>query len=194
LIDADDNIFECSADWRNFEFPDGDARSMLCLGTAPISSTVLYRRTALEKRRWNDESNLEDYELYLQLAEDGEFAFDPSVLAAWRRHEGNTSRDLDFMLCECLAAQSRVSGILGWNGKKLDEVNRNTRFFFAEEYDRAGNKAMARRLLLGNLRGAPSVRILFRALFRILIPAFVLERRKRAIRSEKTKLYGTVEV
>src|ERR1051326_1120705 len=46
LIDADDRIFENSADWLGFTFPDGDPRPMLYLGTAPISSTVMYRRSA----------------------------------------------------------------------------------------------------------------------------------------------------
>lgn len=194
LIDADDNIYECSADWRNFGFPDGDARPMLYLGTAPISSTVFYRRTALEKRRWNEDSKLEDYELYLQLAEDGEFAFDPGVLAAWRRHEYNTSRDLDFMLRECLNAQVSAASKLGWSKAKLHEINTRTRFFFAEEFDRAGNKPKARSLLLRNLRGAPSTRILLRSLVRIVIPSFILQRRKSAIRDEKKRQYGTVEV
>jgi alpha-1,3-rhamnosyltransferase len=194
LIDDKDRVFECSKDWRNFEFPDGDARPMLYLGTAPMSPTVFYRRNALEKRSWNEDSKLEDYELYLQLAEDGEFAFDPSVLGAWRRHELNTSRDLDFMLKECIAAQDRVAQRLDWSGEKLQEINSRTRFFFSEEYDRAGNKTKARSLLSANLRGAPSLRVLLRAIIRNVIPEFILDRRKAAGRSKRNQQYGTVQI
>jgi len=194
LIDADDRIFENSADWRGFTFPDGDPRSMLYMGTAPISSTVFYRRKALEKRGWNEESKLEDYELYLQLAEDGEFAFDPSVLAAWRRHKNNTSRDLDFMLGECLAAQNRVAAKLGWSSGKLKVISTQTRFFFAEEYGRAGKKAESRSLLFANLRGAPSFRVMFRALVRHLIPKSILEKRKAAVHARENERYGSVRI
>lgn len=194
LIDDEDQIFECSADWKNFEFPDGDPRPMLYLGTAPISSTVFYRRSALEKRSWNENARLEDYELYLQLAEDGEFAFDPRVLAAWRRHGENTSRDLDFMLTEVLSAQARVSARLGWTLAKLLAINTRTRFFFAGEFDRAGNKPKARSLLFGNLSGASSAAVLIRALIRILVPASLLLRRRSATGQKNIKEYGTVKI
>ncbi len=194
LIDADDRIFENSADWRGFTFPDCDPRPMLYLGTAPISSTIVYRRSALEKRGWNEEARLEDYELYLQLAEDGEFAFDPSVLAAWRRHDTNTSRNLDFMLDECLAAQKRVAAKLGWGKDKLSGINRQTRFFFSEEYGRTGEKGKSLSLLLSNLRGAPSMQVMLRALVRSLIPSAILEKRKIGVRARNNQQYGSVHL
>lgn len=194
LIDDDDRIFECSADWKNFEFPDGDPRPMLYIGTAPISSTVFYRRSSLEKRGWNEKAKLEDYELYLQLAEDGEFAFEPTVLAAWRRHGQNTSRDLDFMLTECLDAQKRVAGVFDWAPEKLWAINTQTRFFFAGEFDRAGNKPKARSLLFTSLRGASSAAVLIRSLMRIMIPASILLKRKRAIDEQTIKEYGKVKI
>ena len=194
LIDDEDRIFENSADWRGFTFPDGDPRPMLYLGTAPISSTVVYRRSALEKRGWNEEARLEDYELYLQLAEDGEFAFDPRVLAAWRRHDTNTSRDLDFMLAECLAAQKRVAAKLGWGEGKLGQINRQTRFFFSEEYGRAGEKGRSLSLLLSNLRGAPSIRLMLRAVVRSFIPSAILEKRKIGVRARNNEQYGSVRL
>ncbi|MEP7076059.1 MAG: glycosyltransferase [Acidobacteriota bacterium] len=193
LIDDTDDIFESSADWRNFEFPDGDARPMLYLGTAPISSTVFYRRDALEEIGWNEGSRLEDYELYLRLAEVGAFAFDPSVLGAWRRHDTNTSGDLDFMLDQVIAAQKRVAPKLDWSAGKLWEIQTRTRFFFSEEYGRAGEKAKSRSLLFGNIAGAPSFRIFLRAIVRNLIPEAVLKRRKRYVRARKIAQYGSVQ-
>lgn len=191
LIDDDDNIFESTADWRNFRFPDGDPRPMLYMGTAPLSSTVVYRRSALEKRGWNEDARLEDYELYLQLAEDGEFAFDPRIMAAWRQHAANTSRDLDLMLSECLNAQARVAAKLGWTPEKLRSVNKRTSFFFAGEFDRAGNKKKARSLLVQNLGGASSLTLLIRSLVRAVVPSSLMQKRRSAIRAKKIKEYGT---
>ena len=57
LIDDNDQIFESSADWKNFGFPDGDPRPMLYLGTAPISSTVFATRSSLETRSGNEKTN-----------------------------------------------------------------------------------------------------------------------------------------
>jgi len=194
LIDAEDRIFENSADWRGFTFPDGDPRSMLYMGTAPISSTVVYRRSAVAKHGWNEDAKLEDYELYLQLVEDGEFAFDPSVLAAWRKHESNTSGDLDFMFGECLTAQKRVAAKLGWSEDKRREISRRTSFFFSEEYARAGRKVKANSLLFSNLRGAPSFRTLLRAFVRSLVPISILERRKEAVRARTNEQYGSIRI
>jgi alpha-1,3-rhamnosyltransferase len=194
LVDENDSIIESTEDWKNFSFPDGDPRPMLYSGTAPVSSTVVYRRSALEKHGWNVDSKLEDYELYLELAEEGEFAFDSSVLSAWRVHSYNTSRDLDFMLNECLSAQERVAAKLKWTPEKLESIQRSTRFFFGEEYERKGNRSKAISLTLGNLGGAPSYKILARALSRLMLPHSLLAARRDANRTKSSKKYGSVKV
>src|SRR5216683_1593084 len=91
FIDEENRIIDSTADWARYA--DGDARAMLLETTAPMSPTVLYRRSALENERWNEESKLEDYDLYLRLSAAGEFAFDRRILAAWRRHGSNVSWD-----------------------------------------------------------------------------------------------------
>ncbi len=187
LIDENDKIYDSSAYWGHFEQIQDDARQVLYFGTAPLSSTVFYRRTALAKRGWNENSKLEDYELYLQLAEDGEFAFDHKVLAAWRKHGANTSRDLDFMLNECLEAQKRVSVILGWDKTRLDEVQARTGFFHAIGFEHAGKRLRAFLLYLTNFRGAPSWKILIRSLLRSCIPSFILKIRNKAVRGQNKK-------
>jgi alpha-1,3-rhamnosyltransferase len=194
LIDENDNVIESTEDWKNFSFPDGDARPMLYLGTAPVSSTVVYRRSVIQTIGWNSEAKLEDYELYLQLAERGEFAFDPRVLAAWRVHSSNTSRDLDFMMRECLASQKRVGGKLGWSTKTLNSIQRNTRFFFGEEFERKGSKGTAASLILKNLGGAPSPVILGRALARLVIPHSLTANRRSANRAKSRRKYGAIKV
>ncbi len=73
--------------------------------------TVLYKTEMLERHGWNEDAKLEDYELYLRLSAEGEFAFDPQVLAAWRQHNGNTSRDLSLMMHQSEASQRRVVGL-----------------------------------------------------------------------------------
>jgi alpha-1,3-rhamnosyltransferase len=194
LVDECDSIIESTEDWLNFIFPDGDPRPMLYAGTAPVSSTVVYRRSALEKHGWNVDSKLEDYELYLKLAEEGEFAFDPSVQAAWRVHPHNTSRNLDFMLHECLSAQERVGAKLNWGPDKLEWIQRSTRFFFGEEFERKGDRSRAASLILGNLRGAPSYKILARGLSRLILPHSFLTARRNANRAKSTKKHGSVKI
>jgi len=103
FIDEENRIVDCTADWARYA--DGDARAMLLETTAPMSPTVLYRRAALAGQRWNDAARLEDYDLYLRLSEEGEFAFDARILSAWRRHGSNVSWDQTLMLDEQLLAQ-----------------------------------------------------------------------------------------
>ncbi|MFN2599389.1 MAG: glycosyltransferase family 2 protein, partial [Pyrinomonadaceae bacterium] len=90
-IDGEDHVFDRTDDWA--DYADGDARAMLWRGTGPHSPTVVYRRASVERHGWNERARLEDYELYLRLSAEGEFAFDARVLSAWRRHGTNTSRD-----------------------------------------------------------------------------------------------------
>src|SRR2546427_3062547 len=83
LIDEDDRIIDCTLDWAHYT--DGNARTMLLQeNIAPMSPTVLHRRAVLERYGWNERARLEDYELYLRLSADGEFAFDAGILSAWR--------------------------------------------------------------------------------------------------------------
>src|SRR4030095_15290854 len=98
FVDEQDRIIDSTADWA--DYVDGDVRDMLLETTAPMSPTVLYRRAALEQQRWNEESRLEDYDLYLRLSVAGDFAFDARILSAWRRHGSNVSWDQTLMLEE----------------------------------------------------------------------------------------------
>src|SRR2546421_404785 len=63
-IDADDRIIDCTTDWARYR--DGDVRRMLLETLAPLSPSVVYRRSALDGHRWNEQSRLEDYEMYLR--------------------------------------------------------------------------------------------------------------------------------
>ncbi|MBA3765520.1 MAG: glycosyltransferase [Acidobacteria bacterium] len=190
VFDQLDRIIECTSDWANYI--DGDARRMLLWSTTPPSPTVLYRRKPLERHGWNEQAKLEDYELYLRLSAEGEFAFDPQVLAAWRQHERNTSRDLSLMMHQSQDAQRQVAGILGLCPRELDEIQLALRWKYIEEFMRRGQKRKALALMCGNLRGAASVALLTRLLLRLTIPYRIMRWRRHLSQQQAHKSYGKV--
>jgi alpha-1,3-rhamnosyltransferase len=190
LIDEHNAIIDCTADWAHYA--DGDAREMLLRTTAPMSPTVLYRREALEHERWNEESKLEDYELYLRLSAAGEFAFDPRILSAWRRHSSNVSWDQSLMLEEQLKAQRDAALRFGFNKKQVDDLQRATRFARAEDFLRVGQKSKALGLIMTNARGANSAGSSARMFLRLLLPNAILRRRARARQRNAHERYGNL--
>lgn len=191
LIDEHSKIIDCSNNWA--DYPDGNARPLLLRGAAPFSSTVFFRRATLDKHRWNEEAKLEDYELYLQLSEDYEFAFDKQVLSCWRAHDYNTSRNQIMMLRECLDAQKRVAKIKGWSDAELNKIQTTTRFHYVEEFARKGFKTKALSLLLKNIRGTPSAKALIKQLLLIALPMPFFKLRRNYMKYKTAKSYGTFE-
>jgi alpha-1,3-rhamnosyltransferase len=191
LIDERGEVFDCTADWA--EYADGDARAMLFERTiAPMSPTVLYRRAPLERHGWNERARLEDYELYLRLSAEGEFAFDPRVLSAWRRHGANTSRDFVWMIEARLEAQANVAGSLGLSAGELGRYQRALNFAGAEDLLRLGDKARALPYLRRGLRAAPSPAALGRVLLRLLAPYSLTKWRRRRTRERAARRYGNI--
>lgn len=187
-IDADARIVDCTTDWARYR--DGDVRRMLMEILAPLSPTVLHRRERVERHGWNERARLEDYELYLRLSAEGEFAFDPRVLSAWRVHGRNASENLEMMLVERLAAQRRAAGALDLSGRELAAFQSLARFRSAEEFIRRGEKLRAARLFAGSLGGVPSARDAARTLLKLLTPYGLIERRRRRAREEAFRRYG----
>jgi len=105
LIDENDSIIDCTNNWT--DFADGDVLPFLLSGQVFSSPGVAYRREFLRKHKWNENSILEDYELYLKLSGEGDFARNEKVLSGWRQHGSNVSGDFPKMLGEWLAAQDR---------------------------------------------------------------------------------------
>jgi alpha-1,3-rhamnosyltransferase len=190
FVDDDNAIIDSTAAWAHYA--DGDARQMLLRTTAPMSPTVLYRREALERERWNEESKLEDYELYLRLSAAGEFAFDPRILSAWRRHSSNVSWDQSLMLEEQLKAQRDAALRFGFSKKQVDDLQRATRFARAEDFLRVGQKSKALGLIMTNARGANSARSSARMFLRLLLPNAILRRRARARQRNAHERYGNL--
>ncbi len=183
FVDERDRIMHSTADMKETRsaFPDGNARGLLLNAMAPISSTVFYRRSALKNVQWNENSRLEDYEMYIKLIDRGDFAFDPQILAVWRDHGYNTSKDQQMMLREVLDAQSRNVTALGLNSDELATLQAKTKFRFARDLLRHGGKIEAARLARSSWRGANSTLELVRFILRMAIPMFVV----RAVRRLK---------
>jgi alpha-1,3-rhamnosyltransferase len=190
FVDEQDAIIDSTADWAHYA--DGDVREMLLQTTAPMSPTVLYRRNALEHERWNEDSKLEDYELYLRLSAAGEFAFDPQILSAWRRHAANVSWDQGLMLEEQLRAQRDAALRFGLSKKQVDDLQRSTRFTRAEDFLRVGQKSKALSLIMTNARGANSALATARMVLRLLLPNAILRRRARARQRNANERYGNL--
>lgn len=187
LVDENGEAFDDTSrhtgDWA--DYPDGDAGPMLLDGVAPISSSIFYRRTALDGVRWNEGARLEDYEMYLRLMNLGEFAFDPRVLSAWRHHGYNTSGDHVLMLDEVLAAQERNFDVLGVTREELDRLQTRTKFRYARIQLQHGDKRSALRLARGSWRGAESGLQLGKFAARMFVPMPVVELRRNLKKKDK---------
>jgi alpha-1,3-rhamnosyltransferase len=192
FVDEQDRIIDSTADWA--DYVDGDVRDMLLETTAPMSPTVLYRRAALEQQRWNEESKLEDYDLYLRLSAAGDFAFDARILSAWRRHGSNVSWDQTLMLEEQLRAQREAALRLGFTNQQVDELQTSTRFRRAEDFLRVGQKSQALSLMANNWRGAHSPFATTRMLLRLLIPDSFMRGRCRVRERNVHKRYGRLDL
>jgi alpha-1,3-rhamnosyltransferase len=191
-IDEGDRIIDCTVDWARYR--DGDARRMLLETLAPLSPTVVYRRDALRGHGWNEAAGLEDYELYLRLSAQGEFAFDPRVLSAWRQHGYNTSRDVGMMLREKLAAQRRAAASLDLSARELEEFQGLAKFRGAQEFMRRGEKLKALKLASGNWRAARTNGEALRLLAGLLVPHQLLTRRQERRRAHAAARYGRLEI
>jgi len=190
FVDEQNRIIDCTADWASYA--DGDVREMLLQTTGPMSPTVLYRRGALQQERWDERSKLEDYDLYLRLCALGEFAFDPRVLSAWRRHDANVSWDQTLMLEEQLRAQREAALRFGFTDEQIEELQRTTRFMRAADFLKVGQKAQAVSLLRHNWRGAPSASATGKLLLRLLIPNSFMRGRTRVRQRLAYERYGSL--
>ena len=128
----------------------------------------------MEKVGWNENSRLEDYEMYLKLAELGDFAYDPQILAAWRKHSYNTSKDKLLMLREVLEAQRRNFGVFNVTEKELQKAQTKTKFLYARDLLQHGEKLAALKLGLKNLEGSNSFIETAKFFVRFLVPMSVV--------------------
>jgi alpha-1,3-rhamnosyltransferase len=191
VINEEDQIIECTKDWA--PYANGSAREMLLNLIVPFSPSVLYRRQALERHYWSEDAGLEDFDMYLRLSTEGEFAFDEQILCAWRSHRSNNSRDLEFMLNECLEALRRAVPSLQLTPEELEKARATLKWRYAGDLIRAGEKGAGTRLLCSNLKGAPSYGSIARNMVTLSLPTSILRWRKQYLQRRTVKFYGTLK-
>lgn len=191
LIDENDQIIDRTDNWTDFS--DGDALPFLLHGEIFSSPTVVYRRTALEKHKWNENSRLEDYELYLKLAAENEFARNEEVLSAWRQHGANTSDNTPLMLEEMIRAQNLLSDKINISRAQLDKIQTEVKFNSVANHIRQGHRREAAWLFLQNLSGAKSPAQIAKMLFRLSIPQTFFQWNRTRKRREAIAKYGKLK-
>ena len=191
LIDETGETFGCTAEtdeeWA--KYPDGNPRRMLLNGVSPVSSTVFYRRAALEKVRWNEKSRLEDYEMYVRIAALGDFAFDPQVLSVWRHHSYNTSKDLLLLYNEVIKAQNENADSLGASAEELEKFQSRIKFRSMKVLLQNGYKRDAIRFGMESWRNASSAREVGKSMIQLLLPRGVLESYQKRKRERQVAEY-----
>lgn len=190
LVDDNDQVYGSTAEWT--DFADGDLRPLLLEGTIFSSPGVLYRRGALSKHRWNEDSRLEDYEMYLKLSHDGEFARNEKILCAWRQHGENASDDLPLMLDEMIKSQNRLQPI-GMSNQERDAVQSRLKFAAAENFVRHGFRYEAARLFIENLRSAKSLSNILAVAIRLAVPQTLFQWNRRRKQQSAVTRYGTLD-
>jgi alpha-1,3-rhamnosyltransferase len=191
LVDDENNVFDSTAEWT--DFADGDLRPLLLQGTIFSSPGVLYRRLALSKHRWNEDSRLEDYEMYLKLSGDGEFARNPKILCAWRQHGANASDNVPLMHSEMIAAQDRLASRLGMTTEELARSQSQMNFAAAENFIRHGFRYEAARLFIENLGGARSFTDIARLAVRLAVPQTLFQWNRRRKQRSAVGRYGKLD-
>ena len=191
VIDEQDRIIDSTDAWT--EFADSDMRPLLLRGVIFSSPGVLYRRSALERFRWNEESRLEDYEMYLRLSAIGEFARNRKILCAWRQHGVNASGDLPGLFPEMIAAQERVAADFGISPAELQTTQAEMKFAAASNFVRHGFRREGARLFLENLRGAASLSQLAGTALRLLIPESLFRWNRSRKREAAARRFGRLD-
>ncbi len=82
----------------------------------------------MKTSNWNEKSRLEDYEMYINLMNLGDFAFDPQVRCpSGATDSHNTSKDTQMMLREVIATQDRRSWTQASAVRKPDHLQTRTK-------------------------------------------------------------------
>lgn len=192
VIDEDDNITDRTDNWT--DFADGNLLPVLLRGEIFSSPGVVYRRSVLEKHRWNEDAALEDYEMYLLLTTEGEFARNENLLCAWRQHGWNTSSDYMRMFQEQLNSQNRMAGQLNLSPSELHKIQREMKFKAVTEYLRNGCRRQSIPLLWKNLSGATSATEMVKTLARLSVPQTLFLWNRRRKRKAGIKKYGKLRI
>lgn len=190
VIDENGDIFDRTDNWT--AFADGNMLPTLMTGGIFSSPGVVYRRDVLGEKPWNEDSKLEDYELYLRLAAQHEFARNEQVLAAWRQHGRNTSDDFGLMVDEWLAAQERSRGLLPFSDEEIAEFQTKLRYAAARHFNRTGNRGRAAKAMWANRKGATSLAEQALDAVRIAAPRRLFNAQRARRRASARSRYGNI--
>ena len=146
----------------------------------------------MSKFLWNENSRLEDYELYLRLSAEGEFALDDNILSAWRIHEYNTSADFPAMMNELIEAQNRAAEEINLSDSELRKAHAKLKFNCILQLIRNGRKKEAARILQKNLSSVLSLNSVGKLAVRFLVPNKLLQWRRSFVRRKTIEKYGTL--
>lgn len=192
VIDESNRIIDCTSNWC--DFPDGNLLPTLLSGEVFASPGVMYRRSMLPDKPWNEGAKLEDYELYLKLASRAEFARSRNILCAWRQHSFNTSGNFPLMLSEQITAQNRVMDAMNLSREELDEVQKRLRFRSVAICVRSGFRRDALKLFLENIGGAESAGDAIGKAARLMIPRPIFEWNRQRKLAANIARYGRLEL
>ncbi len=192
VIDENDKVFDRTDNWT--EFADGDPLPFLLRGKIFSSPSVVYRRSYLEKFEWNEQSKLEDYEMYLKLSTVGEFARSDKILSAWRQHQSNTSGQFTKMFPEFIAAQNRLADDLKIDRKELEQIQAELKFEAIANFIRNGERREAFSILRKNIRGAKSSAQIAKMLFRLAIPQTLFQWNRKRKKQKAIEKYGKLDL
>ena len=191
VIDEQDRIVASTDEWS--DLADRDLRPTLLSGGIFSSPGVLYRRSALDEVRWNENSRLEDYEMYLRLSTVCEFARNEKILCAWRQHRVNASGDLVMIYSEMIAAQSRLASELDLTPEELARTQTRLKFNATENLVRHGFRQQAAEWFIANLRGATSLAHVAKIALRLAIPQSVFQWNRRRKRESAAQRFGSID-
>lgn len=190
VIDEKGDIFDRTDNWT--AFADGDMLPTLMTGGIFSSPGVVYRRRMLGEKPWNENSKLEDYELYLKLAAKHEFARNLHLLSAWRQHGRNTSDDFALMVDEWLAAQERLRNDLPFSDSEIASLQTKLRYAAARHFNRTGNRSRAARVMWANRKGASSFKEKALDVVRIAAPRRLFDAQRSRRRQRAKQRYGNI--
>ena len=141
--------------------------SIVRFRTVPLAVTVTFRRAAVERFYWNENSHIEDYEMYLRLASMGEICYSPRSIGYWREHPGQVSNRLQDNLAEVIDTQRRVAKQLKVSPTALRRWESSARYVYGEYFLRQGDWRTGVRLTAGNITAVPSASALAERVARI---------------------------
>jgi len=153
-------------------------REMLLFSFVPTSSSILYRKSALETQLWDPEIKLEDFDLYLRLSAGHEFAYDPNVLSCWRTHPENTSKQVELMVAECIGAIERNAKARDLTDAELAAAVRSMNIYRVDTLLDDGERVEAIKMFFSNIQGFRDKKDLMKRAAKLLAPNVVIQKRR----------------